>query len=628
MLEVAAFFERSNTSMAQTKLLERDEIDVKYKWDLSHIYSDWTEWEKGIAIFESKMEEIAKMKGQVSKNPEGLIKVLKIQEALSILAYKVYSYPMLMVQEDMRKNEINAKLQQVTMAFRKLSSVSSWLTPEMLTVPEETMRKWIDENPELETYRFSIEDMYRTQKHVLSADQELLLSYFSAVSDTASSVYDQLTTADVKFPELELKDGSVVTVTHGVYSKIINESTVREDRKAVKEAFYPIYADRLNTIASLYKGVVDKDWAYAQARKYSSSLEAKLDGNNIPLEVYTNLVRTVKSNTKPLQRYHELRAKFLGLEGDYHSYDSGFPLVAFDKNYEYDQAVELVLESVKPLGTDYVEKYKQALLGGWIDVYENAGKSSGAFSMSVYGVHPYMLLNYNNTLDYVFTLAHEMGHSLHSMLSNENQPFDTANYTIFVAEVASTFNERLLLDYMLARVEDPKERLKLIQQTIENIIGTFYTQVMFADFELQAHQKIEQGIPLTADSLTETCKELAEQYYGDVFVDEDKFKSIFWARIPHIYGSPFYVYQYATSFTASMALYQGVFGEGLTDAKRSENLEKYLTLLKSGGNDYPIAQLKKAGVDLTQEAPVQAVIEQMEKLIVLYEKELEQFVKK
>jgi len=326
------------------------------------------------------------------------------------------------------------------------------------------------------------------------------------------------------------------------------------------------------------------------------------------MEVYMNLIQTVGGHTEGLQKYHKLRAEYLHLQNDYHAYDSRVSLIDSDKKYDFDEAKGLVKESITKLGNCYQNKYHTALENGWIDVFENDGKSSGAYSMGVYGVHPFVLMNYNGTQDHVFTLAHEMGHSLHTMLSEENQPFNLHEYTIFVAEVASTFNERLLLDLMLKKSSDPQEKIALLQQSIENIIGTFFIQTMFADFELQAHQKTENQEALTADTLTEICEKLDEKYYGKEIFTRDN-PNIFWARIPHFYRSPYYVYQYATSFAASASLYQQVI-EGLEKGDKTA-LNKYLGLLKSGGNDYPVEQLKKAGADLSQEETILTVIRQL-----------------
>ena len=610
----------STSLNAKETTKSRDEIAAEYKWNFSDIYPSWEAWQADFDQLMTKMDEVAAYKGTISKSAANLAKALKTQDELSVIAYKVYLYPMLQKDVDTRNMEALGKLQQVQMAFAKFGVATAWITPELLTIPQETMMKWIAETPELKDQKFGMEDLYRNQERVMSEDKEKIVSYFGPTSGTASSVYSSLTTADVEFPTIMLANGEEVTLTHGAYSKILSTDNNRENRKAAKEAYEPVYRKKLNTIASIYKGIVDNDWAHAQVRGYNSCLEAALDGNNIPTDVYLNLINTVKENTAPLQRYHKVRAQILNLEGDYHGYDSRISISDFEKKYPYDEAKEMVVEAVKPLGEDYNVKIKKAIANGWLDVYETPGKRSGAYSINVYGVHPFMLLNYNGTMDYVFTLAHELGHTLHSMLSSENQPFSTHNYTIFVAEVASTFNERLMLDHMLSNTKDPHERIALLQQAIEGITGTFYAQAMFADFEYQAHSLAEQGKPITAESLSAICDDLDKAYYGDAFVKDNNKPSMFWARIPHFYNSPFYVYQYATCFASSAEIYNKVTTGKKKDRKVA--LEKYITLLKSGGNDYPMNQLKKAGVDLSTKEPILAIINQLDNLVTQLEQEV------
>lgn len=592
--------------------LDRKDIQTEYKWDFNQIYPNWEQWQADFDALKKEVNDLKAMQGSLGKSANDLLSAFVKHDEIEKQSYKIYAYPALQKSTDNRDNAVQAKLQEVTQFFATMQTATSWMAPELMEIPKAKWIGWIAKTPELEPFRFGLENLHRQKAHILSEDKERLLSYFTPTAGTASNTYTNLTTADVKFPEIELENGEKLKLTHGNYAHLLNTSKVRGDRKAAAEAFYPLYADQKNTLAALYKGICDKDFAFAQARNFKSSLEAKLEKNNIPQSVYTNLVKTVGGNTEALKKYHALRAKYLKLTGDYHAYDSRLTLVDFDKKYDWEEAKKMVLASVKPLGEEYVSKYKDALKNGWVDVFENDGKSSGAYSMGVYGVHPFILMNYNETQDHVFTLAHEMGHSLHTMLSEENQPFSTHDYTIFVAEVASTFNERLLLDYMLENSNNKLEKISLLQQSIENITGTFFIQTMFADFELQAHQNIEQGQALTADKLTDMCENLDKKYYGENIFTRDK-DNIFWARIPHFYRSPFYVYQYATSFAASASLYAQV-KEGLKNGN-SEPLEKYLNLLQSGGNDYPVEQLKKAGADLTQSETVLAVIHQLSDLV-------------
>lgn len=597
---------------AQVNYKTREEIPEKYKWNFSDIYENWEAWEVDFKAIEADMEEIVSYKGTLGNSSKDLLKLMAKQESLMKKAYKVYQFVSFQSTVDNRNMELQAKLQKVQLLFAGFGPVTAWIAPEMIAIPEATMKEWLAENKDLKVYEFELLDMYRLQKHVLNEEKGKLVSFFSQVSSTPGSVFKALSTADIKFQDVELSDGSTVTVTPGVYSQITNSATrTQEDRKKAYEALYEVYYKNKNTYAAIYNGIIQAEWASARARKYESCLDASLEGNNIPKDVYLNLIKTVKANTAPVQKYTKLRKEVLGLE-KYYGFDGSISLVDFDKNYPYDEAVKVVTESVLPLGKDYQAKLKTATSSGWLDVYENPGKRSGAFSASVYGVHPYMLLNYNGTLNYVFTLAHELGHTMHTTLSNETQPFTTSNYTIFVAEVASTFNERLLLDHMMETTKDPKERIALLVQSIEGIIGTFFAQTMFADYEYQVHTMVEQGRPVNADILTKVWGDIANQYYGDI-TEKTQYSNYPWTRIPHFYNSPYYVYQYATCFASSAKLYSDVTEGSKADKKAA--LERYITLLQSGGNDFPMEQLKKAGVDLSKPEAMLAVIDQLDKLV-------------
>jgi len=610
-------------SVAQVNYEKREDIPAKYKWNFSDIYANWEAWEADFKAISKDMEKIQSFKGKLGENSENLAEMLKIQEDLMKKAYKVYQFVSFQSTVDMRNMELQAKLQQVQILFSQFGVATAWISPEMIQIPEATMKEWVASNPALKDHKFDLLDMYRLQKHVLTEEMEQLMSFYSQVSGTAGKVFTALSTADIEFQEVELSDGKKVKVTPGVYSQIVTNNLNQEDRKKAYEALYDVYYKNKNAYAAIYQGVIESEWSNARARKYESCLDAKLEGNNIPKDVYLNLVNTVRENTAPVQKYVKLRKKVLGLE-KYYGFDGSISLTDFNKNYPYDEAVDVVTESVLPLGKDYQEKLKVATSSGWLDVYENPGKRSGAFSAGVYGVHPYMLLNYNGTLDYVFTLAHELGHTMHTTLSNENQPFATHGYTIFVAEVASTFNERLLLDHMMKNTDNPKERIALLTQSIEGIIGTFFAQTMFADYEYQVHTMVEQGQPVNADILTKVWGDIANKYYGDV-TEKTKYSNYPWTRIPHFYNSPYYVYQYATCFASSAKLYKDVT-EG-TKKEKKEALERYTTLLKSGGNDFPMEQLKKAGVDLSKPETILAVINQLDQLVDQLAVELEKLEK-
>src|SRR5574339_324086 len=440
------------------------------------------------------------------------------------------------------------------------------------------------------------------------------MSLASRLASSPSDAYWALSTADARFPTITLSTGESVTVSYGQYRAILATRREQADREAAFRALYGMYRSSLNTYATLYNSVCQRDWFQARARGYAGTLDAALHGDNIPTSVVENLIETTRAGVEPLRRYHRLRRKALKLP-TYHVYDFSIPIVTFDKKYPCDEVLDWIVSAVAPLGPDYQARMRQGFGGGWIDVYENEGKRSGAYSAPVYGTHPYMLMNYNDTLDDVFTLAHEMGHSMHTILSHETQPFVYSSYTIFVAEVPSTLSEALLLEYLLARSTDPRERVVLLQHAIDGIAGTFFTQVMFADYELRAHRLAEQDQPITAEILTDIYTSLLKDYYGDA-VDTNPLTGVTWARIPHFFNSPYYVYQYATCFASAARLAREIMNADL------EARERYLTLLRSGGSDYPMEQLKKAGVDLSQPDTVRAVIEQLDDLVTRLEKEL------
>jgi oligoendopeptidase F len=604
---------------AQERSLNRAEIPDAYKWNLHDIYADWNVWTTDLTQLETLMTELAGLKGTLRTGPAELLHALLLEEKLDMLSYKVYRYPYLMRDEDTRNQEVSVKLQQVQILFSQYATATAWIAPEILTIPWDTMNTWLDSDAAFKPFRFGLENLYRQQAHVLDEEKEKLLSYYSQYQSAPRDIYSELSTSDIDFPIITLATGEELKMTSGNYGKTLRINHNQADRQAAFEAHYTTYKANLHGYAAIYNSVCQRDWANTQARNYSSTLAAALESDNIPIQVYENLVNTVKANTQPLQRYHRLRQKTIGLE-NYYNFDSEIPLTDFSKTYPYDDVKAWIIESVAPLGKEYRDKLRQALQGGWIDVYENDGKRPGAYSADVYGVHPYMLLNYNETLDNVFTLAHELGHTMHTTLANENQPFATHNYTIFVAEVASTFNERLLLEHLLEKSKDPKERIALLQQAISNIAGTFYLQTLFADFEWQIHQLVEQGQPITADILGGKMRELMNLYYGDAMINHELI-DILWARIGHFFRTPYYVYQYATCYASSAQIYANIMEQQSKKAHQTA-VENYLNLLKSGGNDYPYEQLKKAGVDLTQPEPILAVVKQFDELVSRLEKEI------
>ena len=593
----------------EKKEFKRDNTGQEYKWNLSDIYENYSAWEKDFEKVGELKGELAKFKGQFG-NEGKLLEFFQKQEEMDKISYKLYRYPQLARDLNSSDKEAVEHLQKVQFLFAEISTELSWVNSELVD-NRENIEKWI-EKKEFDDYRFGLKNLFRLQKHILEEKESKLLSYYSSFFSAPRSIYSEVTVTDVEWPQVTLSSGEKVDVTPANYSKILSTNRNQEDRKLMFQTFYTIYEKKKNTIAAIYNSILQKGIASKKAYNYDSFLLSHLESDNIPEEIYLNLVNTAKNNTKPLQRYLKLRKKILGLE-KYYNFDGSINLIEFDKEYEYDDAKEIVLNSVAPLGKDYVEKMKKAISEGWLDVFEAKGKRTGAYSAGVYGVHPYMLLNYNKTLDSVFTLAHELGHTLHTLYSDENQPFSMADYTIFVAEVASTFNERLLLDYMLENTNDPKERIALLEQEIGNIVGTFYFQALLADYEYQAHKLAEAGEPITAEVLSKIMEDLFDKYYGDI-IEKDELIYIFWARVPHFFNSPFYVYQYATCFASSAILYEKMINSS-DESKRKETLDKYIQLLSSGGNDFPMEQLKKAGVDLSKIETIEAVAKQFDLLL-------------
>ena len=597
----------------------REDIPSRYTWDLSSICSDWQDWSEHFARLDAAITAFTSIQGKLSAGVGSLLAAFTAMDEMGALAYRVWYFASLQYDEDQRNNEVNARRQQVQILFAKQQQASAWFNPELLAIPLETIRGWMSTSAELAVYRFAIESLFHEQEHVLDEKGERLLSFSGRFNSVPHDSYAALTTADMKFPSITLSTGEQITLTYGQYRALLETNRRQEDRATAYRAFHQAYAANQNTYAALYNGVLQRDWFHARARGYASTLDGALHGNNIPTSVVENLIAVAKQNVEPLRRYHRLRRRVLGLDR-YQLFDIFVPLVEHDEKYPYDDVGSWIVDSVAPLGGEYQARVREAFERRWIDVFENAGKRSGAYSAPVYGAHPYMLLNYNETLDAVFTLAHEMGHSMHTTLSHQAQPFVYAGYTIFVAEVPSTLNEALFLDYMLARADSREQRAVLLQHAIDSIASTFFTQVMFADFELQAHRLVEQDQPITADTLNGIYAQLLRDYYGDV-LDEEEPSRLTWARIPHFFSTPYYVYQYATCFASTARLMQDIRS---TDRGRAgEAVDRYLALLKAGGSDYPMNLLAQAGVDLSQPDTVRAVSENLAVLVAQLEQQLE-----
>lgn len=592
---------------------DRKTIEQKYKWNLNDIYENYDMWESDLEKFEKLTKEVPKYKEQIKNSSEKFVELELLMEKIARLLDRLYLYPYMLKDLDSTDEMTSIKMQEIEMIYTKFGTETAWIAPEMLEIPEETMNEWIKKHPELEERKFGLSEMYRLRKHVLSEDKEQLLSHFSQFMGSSSDIYGELSISDMKWNTVKLSTGEELAVSNGVYSKILATNRNQEDRKLAFEALYKSYENSKNTFAAIYRAIIQQNVASCNARSYESCLDRALENKNIPKEVYFSLVNSAQENTAPLRRYIELRKKALKLK-EYHYYDNSINIVDYNKVFKYDDAKEIVLNSVKPLGEDYQAKMKRAISEGWLDVFETKNKRSGAYSINIYDVHPYMLLNYQETMDAVFTLAHELGHTLHSMHSSEAQPYSTADYTIFVAEVASTFNERLLLDYMLENSDDSLEKIALLEQALGNIVGTYYIQTLFASYEYEAHKMIEEYKAVTPDILSDIMYNLFKKYFGES-ITIDELQKIIWSRIPHFFRSPFYVYQYATSFASSAKLYENL-------KTNPESREKYLTLLKSGGNNHPMEQLKLAGVDLTKKESFDSVAKEFDRLLDVLEEEL------
>ena len=601
-----------------TVIPSRDAIDPKYTWDLKSIFPSWEAWEAAFTELDHGVEAFKKYEGTLAQGRGQLLRALKDRDELGQLSYRVWYYPSLQYDEDQRNNTINARKQRVQLLIAKMQQATSWFNPELLKLPLDTVRAWLNECPELVTYRFAIEEVFRLQEHVLNEQGERLLSLSDRLGGMPRDAYAALSTADARFPTVTLSTGESIQVTYGQYRKLLATARSQADRRLAYESLYDTYAATLNTYATIYNGVMHGEWFEARARGYKTTLDAALFGNAIPTTVVENLIRETKNGIAPFRRYHKLRKRVMNLP-DYYLYDALVPIIDFDVKYRYDDVLDWVVEAMAPLGPEYQARVRRAFSERWIDVYENQGKRIGAYSAPVYGANPYMLMNYNDTLEAVFTLTHELGHSMHTMLSHETQPFVYSGYTIFVAEVPSTLNEALLLDFMLARARTREERVVLLQHAIDNIVGTYYNQVLFADFELEAHKLVERDQPITSEVLSGIYGRLLNEYWADALSPEPRAQHT-WARIPHFFQSPYYVYQYATCFASTAKLMEEI---GSADpVTRQTAVARYLDLLRSGGSDHPMTLLKNAGVDLSQPETVRAVSVQLDDLVDKLEREL------
>ncbi len=598
----------------EKKIPVRSEADPKYTWALEDVYANNDLWKADLEKARALPEQLAAYKGHLGDSAQKLLEFLQLGDSISVLFDALYGYAQRRSDEDTANSLYQGMTSQAMSAMVAVDAASSFETPELLAIPDDTLEQFYKDEPALETYRLALTRIRSKRAHILSDAEEKLLASAGEMSQAPDSVYSVFADADLKFPAATDKDGKSHPVTHGTYIPLMHSSD-RVLRKSAFESLYSVYGQFRNTAAALLSAQVKQLKFYADARKYDSTLQASLDGNYVPTEVYTNLISAVHENMAPMYRYVDLRRKLLGVD-ELHMYDLYTPIVSdVDVDIPYEEAKQTVYDALACMGDDYRAILKEGFDNRWIDVYENVGKCSGAYSAGL-RKHPYVLLNYSGTLDSMFTLAHEMGHAIHSYLSNKHQPVAYSNYSIFVAEVASTCNEALLMQYLLKTTKDKKRRAYLINYFLEQFRTTLYRQTMFAEFELEINRRNERGESLTAESLNALYHELNHQYFGDGIVI-DKEIDLEWARIPHFYYD-YYVYQYATGYSAAIALSRRILKEGAPAVK------DYIQFLSGGCSTDPISLLRGAGVDMASTTPIHEALQLFDELITEMEQLMEE----
>lgn len=590
------------------KVLKRSEQLEENTWRLEDIYEDESIFEQELSTINTLMEQFQELKGTLHNGCDALVKALKINESISYYFGRLYVYANQRNHQDTANGKYQKMAGQTQLLAAKLGQYTSWFEPELLELDSIDL-----EDERLKEYKRALEMILNQKEHILDAKTEELLAKASDLGQAADNIYSMFNNADIRFNDAIDSDGKNHPLTHGTYISYM-ESKDRELRKSAFENLYSVYKQFNNTLAATYYANAKQSDFFAKEHKYKSTMDKELGQNEIPTTVYDNLINAVHNKLEPMYKYVSLRKQILGLD-ELHMYDVYTSLATdIDKTYTFEQAKQIVKEGLAPLGQDYLDILQEGFDNRWIDVYENEGKRTGAYSWGCYGTHPYVLLNYHDTLDNVFTLAHEMGHSIHTYYSNKNQNIFNSEYRIFVAEVASTCNESLLIHYLMNKTEDPKEKLYLVNYFLDQFKGTMYRQTMFAEFEKITHEMVMNDEVLTADVLNEVYLNLNKKYFGDSMVS-DEYIQYEWSRIPHFY-TPFYVYQYATSFAAAIAISKKILNgeQGI--------VEKYKQFLSGGCSMTPIDLLKICGVDMSSSKPIEQAldvftqyVDELEKLI-------------
>ena len=596
----------------------RSEIPAQYKWNLAELFPTDEAWRSALNDITAKLDEVEKFKGTLTQSGQNLLKALQYSTDLSKESVKLFIYASMNSDLDTRNMKYNGMKQELQQLFSNFGAKSAFIEPEILAADWETIEGFIKSEPKLEDYRMRLENMFRTKKHTFSEDEERIMALTRMVSGVASSVFGTFSNAEMPKPEVTLSDGKRIEVGSAEYSEY-RASANREDREIVFEAYWNNYAKFKASFGEMLYGNVKADMFRAKARNYGSSLEAALYPSNIPVEIYHSLVDNVNKSLPAFHRYLNLKKRMMGVD-TLKYLDLYAPAVKdVELRYSYDDASKIILEALKPLGDEYVSTVKKAINERWIDVYPTPGKRTGAYSNGAhYHGHPYILLNYNDLYSAVSTMAHELGHTMHSYFSNKTQPQPKAGYVTFVAEVASTFNEVLLFNHVLNTVNDDDVKLSILMNWLDGFKGTLFRQTQFAEFELKIHEVAEQGKPLTGETFSKIYKDIVNKYYGhnQGVCHIDDYISMEWAYIPHFYRS-FYVFQYSTSFTASISLAEKVMSGD------KQALKNYIDFLSSGGSDYPVELLKKAGVDMTANEPFKLTMASMNKVMDEIEKILD-----
>ena len=599
------------------KAPQRSEIGDQYKWKLEHIYADTMAWQADFDRLEARMGQLESFKGKLGESAETLYKCLQLQDSLNIILGRLYVYAFMKQDEDTRISEFQQLGGKIGALNSRFGAIESFINPEILQIPEKILQEFLRNYGGLKEYEFFINDLLRSKHHILSPEEENILAKAGNATSGTRDIFSMIYYADVKFPAVKDENGDEIELTRQRYSEILkspNRDVRREASKAFNEAFYKYF----NSLGATLATKVKNDWFYADARRYDSCLEYSLDDDNIPKSVVTNLIESVNANLAPLHKWVALRKKVMGLD-ELHGYDTNVPLVSgVEEKITFDKARTLVGDALKPLGKSYAKDLATGMDSGWIDVYETEGKRSGGYNWGSYSTHPYILMNYNDNIENVFTLAHELGHALHSYYSKKNQTYRNAGYATFVAEVASTTNEFIMINYMIEKEKDKKKKVYLLSQHIEEFIGSFYFQTLLTEFELAIHTTVENGEALSAEGMRKLYRELYQKYWGPDLVIDD------WAdwggiRVPHfVTHDPYYVFQYSTSAAAAMAISDKIM-DG--DEKFRDN---YLEFLTRGGSDYPANELQSIGVDMTSPQPVNDAIAAFSEMVDEFENLLEE----